>query len=87
MAREVKIIFDYTAGAVATDGIKAVVKKVEDIEKLHVNVAQADLTDAVVVITGATPYAVYSYTLTNVMATATYTFTYVETAPNNESLS
>ena len=87
MARDVKINFDYTAGSVAADGIKAAIKRVESLEKLHSSVAQGDLTNAVVVLTGSTPYAVYSYTLTSNMTTAVYTFTYVETAPNVENLS
>lgn len=86
MAREVKINFDYTAGAVALDGIKAAVKRVGDLEQLNANVAQTDLTSAAVVLTGATPYAVYAFTLTTVFATGTYTFTYVEQAPNVDGL-
>lgn len=87
MAREVKINFDYTAGAVALDGIKAAIKKVDELEKLNANVAQSDLTGVAVVITGATPYAVYAYTLTAAFTTGVYTFVYVEQAPNVEGLS
>jgi hypothetical protein len=82
MAREVKINFNYTAGSIAVDGIKAAIKKVEDLEELNATEAQTDLTAASVIVTGSKPYAVYAYTLTTEYSTASYTFTFVEQAPN-----
>jgi hypothetical protein len=87
MSREIKLSLDFTAGAISPDGIKAIVKKVEDLEKLHANVAQVDLADTPIVVTGSTPYKVYAFTLTTTFATGVYAAVFVEEAPNVEGLS
>ena len=85
--RAVQIIFDYTAGNITTDGIKAAVARVDQLEALNDKVAQTNIAGASVVLTGATPYKVYAYTLTANFTTGVYTFVFVEEAPNVESLS
>lgn len=87
MSREIKLSLDFTAGAIASDGIKAIVKKVEDLEKLHASVAQTDLAATPIVVTGSTPYKVYAFTLTTTFSTGVYAAVYIETSPNVEGLS
>lgn len=81
-------IVDQTAQiAMTADAYKAVIKRVEDLEEKHAKVPQTNFTDQAAVLTGATPYKVYSFTVTADFANAIYTFIFVEEAPNVESLS
>lgn len=45
-----------------------------------------DVTAKKVILTGNTPYKVYVFDLTTVLADATYTFEFVEEVPNVESV-
>lgn len=86
--RNVKISFVNTAGAMSTDAFKAAISKVEEIEYERLkNPALANLTSQPTVFTGTSRYKLYSFTLTAILTTGTYTFTYVETVPNADSLS
>lgn len=86
--REVTVIFDNAVGAMSPDAYKAAINKVEQLESDFLNnPALVDLADVPAVFTGTSRYRLYSFTLTTVFATGTYTFTYVETVPNAESLS
>lgn len=85
--RPLQINIDYTAGKVTADGHKAVVTKVEQLEALNSKVPQSNIAGAATVLTGATPYKVYSFTLTVNFSTGVYDFVFVEEAPNVESLS
>lgn len=80
--RDVIIKYDAVPVAFPIDGYAAVVNKVREIEEKHAQVAQPDLTAAKVVLTGRTPYKIYVFDLTSVMATGTYTFEFQEVAPN-----
>jgi len=85
--RGLQVIFDYTAGNVSIDGHKAALTRVEQLEAMNDKVPQTDIVAASTVLTGATPYKVYAYTLTVNFTTGVYTFVFVEEAPNVESLS
>ena len=84
--RPVEINFDYSAGKVSTDGIKAVVAKVEQLEALNANIPQENVDNKVTVLTGNTPYMVYSYTVSVNFKKGVYYFVFIEAAPNVESL-
>ena len=96
--REVTVAFDN--GADTTDGtevaqiaapidsFKAALGLVTEVEGRYAKLGAAgvpDLTDATVLATGALPFQIHVYTVTTVMATATYKFIYVETKPNTEA--
>jgi hypothetical protein len=85
--RVVQINFDYTADNVTVDGIKAAVVRVEALEAKHASIPQTDLVAVSTVLTGATPYKVYAYTLSVNFTTGVYDFVFVEEAPNVENLS
>lgn len=76
------------APAMSADAYKAVVKRVEEIEKKYNenSASVADVTAKKVILTGNTPYKVYVFDLTTVLANATYTFEFVEEVPNVESV-
>ena len=90
--RDVSIVI--TGAPMPIDGYKALVKKVEDFESIYLNsldsagVSQglSDLTAVKSVATGNTPYRLHVFNVTTVYATGTYTFDYVETVPNAESI-
>jgi hypothetical protein len=69
-----------SAPAMSTDAYKAVVKRVEEIEKKYNEYPDSvvDVTDAKVILTGYTPYTVYVFNLTTVLSNATYKFEFVE---------
>lgn len=83
--RPVTIGFGASA-AFSPDAYAAVVKRVYEIEaKYNENPASvADVTAQKTVLTGNTPYKIFVFDLTTVMATGTYTFLFVEEAPNQE---
>lgn len=85
MGRNLKISI---TGDQPLDAFKAITKRIGDIEnKYNSNPSSVtDVTTAKTVVTGATPYAIYVYTLTTVVATGTYTAVFVEKAPNVESI-
>jgi len=71
--------------AMPIDAYKAVFKKVEEIEsKVEAGVAPADLADDTVVLTGASKYSIYIFTVTTTVATGVYEFVFEEAAPNVE---
>lgn len=76
------------APAMSADAYKAVVKRVEEIEKKYNenSASVVDVTAKKVILTGNTPYKVYVFDLTTVLATATYTFEFVEEVHNVESV-
>ena len=83
--RPVSIGFS-TSVAFSPDAYAAVVKRVYELEaKYNENPASvANVTAQKTVLTGNTPYKIYVFDLTTVMATGTYTFLFVEEAPNQE---
>jgi uncharacterized protein with GYD domain len=85
--RPLQINIDYTAGNLTADGHKAVTKKVEQLEAKNARVPQTNIAGASTVLTGATPYKVYAFTMTVNFTTGVYDFVFVEEAPNVESLS
>ena len=82
--RPVKITI---AAAISTDAHKAVIKRVEEIEERYnaSPTSVADVTAAKVVLTGNTPYKIFVFNLTTVIATGDYTFAFVKEAPNTEA--
>lgn len=76
------------APAMSADAYKAVVKRVEEIEKKYNenSASVADVTAKKVILIGNTPYKVYVFDLTTVLEDATYTFEFVEEVPNVESV-
>ena len=89
--RDVEIVV--SGGAMPIDAMKAVVNKVEQLERQYENsldeagVPQGlvDLAVAKSVLTGTTPFKIYVFDLTTDFAGGVYTFAYVETAPNVET--
>lgn len=80
--RDVIIKYDAVAVAFPIDAYASIAAKVREIEDRHVLVAQTDLTASKIVLTGRTPYKIYVFDITSVMATGTYTFEFQEVAPN-----
>lgn len=86
--RGIELIVDTGGEKVSPDFYKAVLNKAEQLEDNYLNnPALEDLAEVSTVFTGTSRYRLYSCTLTTVFADGTYTFTYVETVPNAESLS
>ena len=83
-----------TGAPMPLDAYKAVYKKVEEFEDKYYNSLNesgtseglTNITAASAVLTGTTAYKVYAFTVTTVYATGTYTFAFIEAAPNVESL-
>lgn len=72
--------------AMPMDAMKAILKRIDDLETQRFNGATvADITAGTAVVTGATPFKVYVFTFTSVMATGTYTAVFEEAAPNVET--
>lgn len=81
------IVFTISGAALTHEAVKAAIAKVQELEDLYVinPTGIADLTAATAVLTGLTPYKIFVFTLTTVMATGTYTFVLEEIAPNVET--
>ena len=82
--RPVKITI---ATAISTDAHKAVIHRVEKLEAMY-DADPASVTDVTaqkVVLTGNTPYKIFVFNLTLVIATGDYTFAYVKENPNVEA--
>jgi hypothetical protein len=81
-------------GAMDPAAIGGVYHKVRELEDRYenslnaagVSVGLTDLTAAKCVITVNHPWKIYVFNLTTVFATGTYTFSFVESAPNTESV-
>mgnify|MGYP003402218164 FL=1 len=73
-------------GSCTPDAYKALIRRIEDMEvKYSTNTSSvSDVTAASAVVTGTTPFKIYVFTLTSVMATGTYTAVYAGDAPSNE---
>lgn len=73
------------APAMSADAYKAVVKRVEEIEKKYNEEPSSveDVTIKKVILTGNASYKIYVFNLTTVLEDATYTFEFVEEVPNN----
>ena len=73
--------------AMTVDAIRAVTERILSLEAQYAadSGSVADLTAAVSVLTGKTPFKVYVFTVTSVMATGTYTFVFEEEAANVET--
>ena len=87
-----KVTIDYgatdleAAAAMSLDAYRAVIQKVQELEDAYAhNTANvADMTAVNIALVGNHPYKIYVFAVTSVMATGTYTFEYVEEAPNVE---
>lgn len=74
--------------AMSVDAYKAAINKVEELEGLVREGTQpADLAAATILITGTSSRAIHKFTVTTTFASGEYTFIFVETADNVESLS
>lgn len=75
------------APAMSADVYKAVVKRVEEIEKKYNEEPSSveDVTTKKVILTGNASYKVYVFNLTTVLEDATYTFEFVEEVPNSST--
>ena len=86
--RNVEIDFSFSgAGGTKIDGIKAALNKVEELEALNDKIPQTNLSGRTVVLTGATPYKVYAFSITANFTTGIYRIEFIEEAPNVESFS
>lgn len=82
--RGVKISFGATPSAFSTDAYKALLQRISELEdKYEANPASVpNVTAQKMVITGNTPYKVYTFNLTTTMATGVYVAEFVSEAPN-----
>ncbi len=85
------VIINYTPEdtAIPIDAYKAVVRHVETIEAQYAlnNASVVDLTAVSTPITGTHRFQLHVFNLTLDISAADYTFAYVETVPNHESIS
>lgn len=73
-------------GAMPPDAINAIMKRIKELETDRANgKTVADVTAVKAVVTGQTPFKVYVFTFTSVMASGAYTCVYVKSAPNAEN--
>lgn len=83
-----------SGGPMPLDAYKAITQKVQDVEDTYANnsstpdIGTPGTQVAVsVVLTGATPYKVYSFDVYADLSAGTYNFAFVEAAPNVDLLS
>lgn len=92
---ELRDVTPVITGTFPIEALGSIKQKIYDLENQYQNsldtngVSQNldDIAGANVVLTGNTPYQIYVFTLDTVFATGTYTFAFVEKAPNVETAS